>query len=376
MKHSRFLRKDQAEVKKLKLRHYNRAARVRPRLSIDNRTGSRSQHCPCCDVRSNLCNADFAEVQAYADLRQINRCARAVRNSCLMCADDTADFSYWTAKVREHKGVWTWKWCWAACSLVRYFNNPEITHIMWEQGLLKPEHEPKWHEIQVLIANRYAAKPRQKVFGGYYDAPVMAHFSDTADMSLLNARRTHRQSLTADRGWFSTAGLSSAERDVFAARLIWKCTPTRELNNYAATPGRDTFTAVYEKFVSNTKAVIKGAAGPYQTKCTMDPLTVSKWFQQGHMAVWPVSCPGYLKGYKTFFPNLPAKLRLQALYFFHQKMKAKIPKLCFAETISHMCWDGRRTKGALQDSLSAFVQDQKRKARKSKTAARKQRRTK
>jgi hypothetical protein len=377
MKHSRFLRKDQSEVKKLQARHYNRASRVRPTLPKDTRTASRSQHCPCCDKRSNDCRADFSEVARYADLKQINRCIRAVHGSCLMSVSDTADLTEWTARLCQQKGTWTWKWCWAACSLVRYFNNPELTDIMWERQLLKPECEPKWREIQALVAERRAATPRQKVFGGYYDAPVLTQFSATADMSLLlSAKPISRQSLTAtSKGWYSAKDLSSAERDVFAARLIWQCTPTRELNNYAKTPSRDSFTAVYAKFVSNTKAVVKGAVGPYQTKCTLDPMTISGWFAQGHLAVWPLACPGYMKGYKLFFPNLPPKLRLQALYFFHRKVKAKLPKLSFAETVSHMCWHGRRSSGALQDSLSGFVKGRKHKAPKSKTASRKRSRT-
>ena len=280
-----------------------------------------------------------------------------------MSSSDTADCAEWFAKVKEHKGTWTWKWCWAACSLVRYFNNPALTDIMWERQLLEPECEPKWRQIQALIEERYAATPRQKVFGEYYDPPVMTHFS---------AKSINRQSLTATRQkWHSTSGLGSAERDVFAARLIWNSTPTAELNKYAATPSRDTFTALYQKFVSNTKAVVKGAMGPYQTKCTLEAMTISGWISQGHLAVWPLACLGYIKGYKTFFPNLPPKLRLQAIYYFHQKMKAKVPKLCFSETISHMCWDGRRISGALQDSLSVFVKGHKREAQLGKSAARK-----
>jgi len=194
-----------------------------------------------------------------------------------MCGSDTADAAEWIVKVKEHEGIWTWKWRWAACSLVRYFNNPALTDIMWERQLLKPECEPKWRQIQTLIEERYAATPRQKVFGGFYDAPVMTHFSNTADMCLLHsAKATNHQSLTVTRQkWNSTIGMGSAERDVFAARLIWKCTPTAELNKYAATPSRDTFTALYQKFVSNTKPVVKGAVGPYQTKCTLDPMTIS-----------------------------------------------------------------------------------------------------
>ena len=193
-----------------------------------------------------------------------------------MSSSDTADCAEWIAKVKEHKGIWTWKWCWAACGLVRYFNNPALTDIMWERQLLKPECEPKWRQIQALIEERYAATPRQKVFGGFYDPPVMTHFSNTADMSLLrSAKSINRQSLTATRQkWRRPSRLGSAERDVFAARLIWKSTPTAELNKYAAAPSRDTITALYQKFVSNTKAVVKGAMGPYQTKCTLDPMVM------------------------------------------------------------------------------------------------------
>lgn len=384
MKHSRFLRHDQDEVKKLRDRVYNRESRVRPTPASESergrkrKAGSRSQPCPCCNARSNECRADFSEVVPFADVEEINRCARAVYNGCLMSSSDTADFAKWNRKVKEHKGIWSWEWCWAACSLVRYFNNPVLTDILWEQDLLQPECEPKWEQIQALIAERYAAKPKQKVFGGYYDPPVMTHFSSTAELSLLHrAKPWNRQALPVTcPGWYSTSCLGSAERDVFAARLIWKSTPTAELNRYAAAPSRDTFTALYEKFRSTTKAVVKGAMGPYQLKCTLDPLTSSGWISQGHLAVWPVTCPGYMKGYSVFFPKLPPAHRLQALYFFHRKMKAKVPMLCFPEAVSHMCWDSRRTSGALHDSLSAFVKGGKRKATKGKSIPRKRTRAK
>ena len=34
---------------------------------------------------------------------------------------------------------------------------------------------------------------------------------------------------------------------------------------------------------------------------------------------------------------MPFKYRLKALYFLHRQMKKVIPKLNFAESISHMC---------------------------------------
>ena len=51
---------------------------------------------------------------------------------------------------------------------------------------------------------------------------------------------------------------------------------------------------------------------------------------------------------------MPYKHRLKALYFFHKQMKQKIPKLNFAESISHMCWGARRKKGVLNDSLDSL----------------------
>ena len=104
----------------------------------------------------------------------------------------------------------------------------------------------------------------------------MTHFSNTADMSLiLSAKRINRQSLTATREqWHRTCFLDPAERDIFAARLIWNCTPAAELNKYAAAPSRAAFKAIYQKFVSKTRAVMKGAMGPYQIKCTLDPMTI------------------------------------------------------------------------------------------------------
>ena len=108
---------------------------------------------------------------------------------------------------------------------------------------------------------------------------------------------------------------------------------------------------VYNAFTAKTKINVKSAMGPYQVKCTLDPMIIGGWFKQGHLSCWPVKCPGYMKGYKTFFPGMPFKHRLKALYFFHKQMKQKIPKLNFAESISHMCWGARRDTGALKDSL-------------------------
>ena len=361
MTRSRHLRYDQSQKKKLVNRKYNRTSRVRPVESADDRSESRSQHCPCCNKRSNNCSADFTKVKQYADLKAISACSRAVYNSCLMNVGDTPDCSEWIKKLKEQKNIWTWKWCWQATSLIRYFNNPELTDIMWEKKLLRPECEPKWQSIQDIITARYAGTPRQKVFGGYYDAPVMTHFSRTADISLLIGQKPSScQALPATgESWISVSGMPSAQRDVFAARLIWKSVPTAELNKYAASPSRAAFTALYNKFTENIGSVVKGAMGPYQTKCTVEPMVMAKWISQGHLAVWPLKCPGYMKGYKKFFPNLPAKLRLPALYFFHKRMKMKLPHMCFPETISHMCWDARRSAGALDDSLPGFIRARK-----------------
>ena len=51
---------------------------------------------------------------------------------------------------------------------------------------------------------------------------------------------------------------------------------------------------------------------------------------------------------------MPFKYRLKALYFFHRQMKKVIPKLNFAESISHMGWGARRKKGVLNDSLDSL----------------------
>ena len=48
------------------------------------------------------------------------------------------------------------------------------------------------------------------------------------------------------------------------------------------------------------------------------------------------------------------KHRLKALYFFHKQLKVLIPKLNFAESIAHLCWSARRTKGTLKDSLDVL----------------------
>ena len=94
--------------------------------------------------------------------------------------------------------------------------------------------------------------------------------------------------------------------------------------------------------------------GPYQLKCTLDPLVLSRIIPQGHLCLWPHEAPGYRIGYDKYYPGLPSSLRLQALWHFHAQMKKEIPSLCFAETVSHMCWEKRRGGGALDDSMQSF----------------------
>ena len=215
-------------------------------------------------------------------------------------------------------GEWPWDWTWGICSVVRYFNNPELTDIFRAQGVIAEYNVPKWSKMEKIIAARYAAG--QNVFGGYYDAPVMTAFS-----------------MNGGASWRGVKRMSSSKRDVLAARLIWNCRPKKELAAYAAAPSREAFANVYKAFIAAAKLNVKSAMGPYQVKCTLDPMVIGGWFKQGHLSCWPEKCPGYKKGYKTFFPGMPFKYRLKALYFFHRQMKKVIPKLNFAESISHMC---------------------------------------
>ena len=150
--------------------------------------------------------------------------------------------------------------------------------------------------------------------------------------------------------------MPSAERDVLAAKLIWASRPSTALQKYKEAPSRDAFKKLYNAFHANAAKRVKGAMGPYQRKCTLDPFVIAGWIQQGHLSCWPVNCPGYESGYKTFFPGMRKKPanKLKALHFFHRQMKTYAPKLCFAESISHMCWDKRRS-----DSLTEWIRQHK-----------------
>ena len=54
---------------------------------------------------------------------------------------------------------------------------------------------------------------------------------------------------------------------------------------------------------------------------------------------------------QDFFSRHAFQAPAGGVVFFHKQMKQKIPKLNFVDAISHMCWDARRKKGALKDSL-------------------------
>ena len=332
---SRFVRNDAEEIHKLRSRIYNRDVRKRPARYQDSRTESRAVACPCCNKRSNNCSADFSDVEPFFKKRRFDACAKEVYNSQLLCAADTRDGSRFIKEVRENAGEWPWDWTWGTCSIVRYFNNPELTDIFRTRGVISEFNVPKWSKMEKIIAARYAAG--QTVFGGYYDAPVMTAFS-----------------MNGGKNWRGVKRMSSSKRDVLASRLIWNCRPKKELASYAESPSREAFANVYKSFIAATKRSVKSAMGPYQVKCTLDPMVIGGWFKQGHLSCWPEKCPGYKKGYKTFFPGMPYKHQLKALYFFHKQMKQKIPKLNFAESISHMCWGARRKKGVLNDSLDSL----------------------
>ena len=137
--------------------------------------------------------------------------------------------------------------------MVRYFNNPELTDIFRTEGVISEFKEPNWSKMEKIIAARYAAD--QPVFGGYYDAPVMTKFSENGG-----------------KGWRGVKRMSSSKQDALAARLIWKCRPKKELASYAASPSREAFANVYNAFIAATKLSVKSAMGPYQVKCTLDPM--------------------------------------------------------------------------------------------------------
>jgi hypothetical protein len=359
-KKSRFLRQDVKEKKKLRDRHYNRTQRRKHKSSAGTKVGargsrarrqkqkqrnakSRAQHCPCCDKRPTKCSMDFTDIKPYFAKAKFTACAKRVKNSCLMSAGDTADCAAWIEKVRAAKAKSDWPLAWGTSSIVRYFNNPELTQIFLQKKILSLDSLPKWSAMEEIIAERYAAK--NKVFGGFYDSPVMTAYSEDNGQT-----------------WKDVLQMPSAKRDVLAAKLIWESRPGAALRNYRAEPSREAFRKVYDTFRKNASKRLKGAMGPYQIKCTLDPLVIGGWVQQGHLCCWPVNCPGYESGYPVYFPGMrksPAN-KLKALYFFHKEMKKFVPKLCFAETVSHLCWDKRRKTGKLQDSLSEWIRQEKR----------------
>ena len=174
---SRFLRQDTKEKKKLRARHYNRTQRTKlckkngakaktkkrkatTETEKTRNSTSRSHHCPCCNKRSNSCNMNFSDVQPYFAKAEFTRCAKRVKNSCLMSAGDTADGAAWIAQVKENKNKWDWPLAWGTSSIVRYFNNPQLTAILFQKNALRIGKVPAWKSIEKIIAERYAAKKK------------------------------------------------------------------------------------------------------------------------------------------------------------------------------------------------------------------------
>ena len=58
-------------------------------------------------------------------------------------------------------GEWPWDWTWGICSVVRYFNNPELTDIFRAQGVIAEYNVPKWSKLEKIIAARYAASQNE-----------------------------------------------------------------------------------------------------------------------------------------------------------------------------------------------------------------------
>ena len=155
---SRFVRNDAKEIRKLQWRICNRDVRKRPAARYkDCRTASRAVHCPCCDKRSNLCSADFSEVERFFNTEAFDACAQQVYHSQLLRVADTRDCGQFFADVNKNLGAWPWDWTWGTCTVVRYFNNPELTDVLRKTGVISEFVTPDWLKLEKILAERKAA---------------------------------------------------------------------------------------------------------------------------------------------------------------------------------------------------------------------------
>ena len=212
---SRFLAGDAAQRKKLADRVYNRHFRTRTvwKETAERRSESRHENCPCCGVRHSRCKRDFSAVERYFDRSAFNELLKSLRDAALLFASDTADCTELVKQLEKYIGKARLSWAWGYAAVHRYFNNPDLSAEANRKHVFKKGCTPRWQVLRALIADRH--KKGKKIFGGFYDAPVMHAF----------------RSAKGGR-WTKTSRMTATNRDILAAKMVWDMTPSDELSEY------------------------------------------------------------------------------------------------------------------------------------------------
>jgi hypothetical protein len=352
---------DAASEKRRRSRQYNREQRDRgdrsDEIKEDKRTESRHQFCPCHGRRMSRCPAEFADVDLFCDKGKFHReVVKPIADlkQGIVFANDVADCDELIPQLDflRQTGGCTITWAYQMIVIFRYHNCKDTWRDLQEAGAIPRVDEgaatgvPNWDLVEETLADRM--DQGLKVFGGLFLPPVATHLKDGAR-------------------WIDTSTLSPSARDARAMRLLWYSCP-QALQQYQAEPSRDAFLKFFNEWGPHVKELLRGVLGTYLQKTVLDVLVLSQWIAQAHVAAWPTLCPGYMKGYKRYFPGAPAKLRLKILHYTHRRLWKVQKKIKFPESCGQLCWNVRRADGRLTDKVTKKMKKQSAKAMKKKSA--------
>ena len=196
---------------------------------------------------------------------------------------------------------------------------------------IPPIGAPAWSTLRTTFKSLF--RNEDKVFPHQFRPTMLHHYRDQQGGKKLDV-----------------VGMPREEREVKTLQLLYQALPRHEIDQYAAAACPCTFAAMYDRLRENLNLLMQGVFGDYGVKLMLDMLVLTGAAPQETLSRWPVECPGYQAALATLFPGLPPAEHLRALYWVHRELRKTWP-FEFPESCAQLCWDHRRTTGALDDAL-------------------------